>query len=90
MSRFFIGHLSTMRLPDGTTRDQISHPSPTVFHTGSKHILVLGTRLHQVFVQELGQKYVIIVGNAKMYNILQEICQEYKSQLKWLTQFPGG
>ena len=67
-------------------------PSPTVFHIGSNQILVLATRLHQVFVQELGQKYVIIVGDAKTsktYNTLQEICHEYKSTLKWLTPFPG-
>ena len=60
-------------------------------YTGSNPILVLGTRLHRVFAQELGQKYVIIVGDAKTsktYNTLQEICHEYKSQLKWLTPFP--
>ena len=46
-------------------------------------------RIQQTFVQELNQKYVIVVGDAKTYNLLQEICYEYKSQLKWLIPFPG-
>ena len=44
-------------------------------------------RLQQIFIHDLNQKYVV-VGDAKMYNILQDICFEYKSQLKWLIPFP--
>ena len=46
-------------------------------------------RLQRIFVQQLNQKYVIVVGDAKTYNLLQTICYEYKSQLKWLIPFPG-
>ena len=46
-------------------------------------------RLQKTFVQKLKQKYVIVVGDAKTYNLLQAICYEYKTQLKWLIPFPG-
>ena len=46
-------------------------------------------RLQQIFIHDLKQKYVIVVGDAKTYNLLQDICFEYKSQLKWLIPFPG-
>ena len=46
-------------------------------------------RLQQIFIHDLNQKYVIVVGDAKTYNLLQDICYEYKSQLKWLIPYPG-
>ena len=47
------------------------------------------SRLQKTFVEELGQKYVLVVGDAKTYNLLQSICFEYRSYLKWLIPFPG-
>ena len=47
------------------------------------------SRLQTTFVEELKQKYVLVVGDAKTYNLLQAICYEYKSYLKWLIPFPG-
>ena len=47
------------------------------------------SRLQKTFVEELGQKYVLVVGDAKTYNLLQSICFEYHSYLKWLIPFPG-
>ena len=46
-------------------------------------------RLQKTFIQEFNQKYVIVVGDAKTYNILREICFEYRSHLKWLIPWPG-
>ena len=47
------------------------------------------SRLHTIFVKDMKQKYVLVVGDAKTYNILQAICYEYRSHLKWLVPFPG-
>ena len=47
------------------------------------------SRLHTIFVKDMKQKYVLVVGDAKTYNLLQAICYEYRSHLKWLVSFPG-
>ena len=38
-------------------------------------------RLQQIFIHDLNQTFVIVVGDAKMYNLFQDVCFEYKSQL---------
>ena len=43
----------------------------------------------KTFFEELRHKYVVVVGDAKTYLLLQAICFEYKSQLKWLIPFQG-
>ena len=46
-------------------------------------------RLQQIFIHDLNQKFVIVVGDARTYDLFQDVCFEYKSQLKWLMPFPG-
>ena len=50
---------------------------------------IIIARLQKTFFEELRHKYVVVVGDAKTYLLLQAICFEYKSQLKWLIPFPG-
>lgn len=45
--------------------------------------------IKSIFVKQLRQKYVLLVGDAKTYNLLQSICYEYQSCLKWLIPMPG-
>ena len=46
-------------------------------------------RLQQIFIHDLNQKFVIVVGDVRTYNLFQDVCFKYKSQLKWLIPFPG-
>ena len=46
-------------------------------------------RLQTTFVKEQRLKYVIVCGDGKTYAILQEIKEEYQSNLQWLLPFPG-
>ena len=46
-------------------------------------------RLQLIFIHDLNQKFVIVVGDAGTYNLFQDVCFKYKSQLKCLMPFPG-
>lgn len=45
-------------------------------------LLKLLARLHQTFIAELGQQHLIVVGDAKIFNVIHSIKEEYGDHFK--------
>ena len=52
-------------------------------------VLSILKQLHFTFIVEEGLKWLIIVGDAKTYDILLKIRDEYGHLLNWMIPFPG-
>jgi hypothetical protein len=52
-------------------------------------IVKLLGRLHQTFIVELGQKWLIAVGDAKLFNAIHSVKEDYGDHFNWVLPFPG-
>ena len=51
-------------------------------------LVKLLARLYQTFIVELGQKWLITVGDAKIFNVIHSIKEDYGEHFNWVLPFP--